>query len=80
MNKKNNYYYKNKKNNYYKKEKKNTILKEKKVTYDSLMHADTITKVEKNDSYNTTTIIKYIAVSTVLLAIIIGSLLLFRQI
>ncbi len=74
---KNKKYYKknNYKNNYY----KNNKPKEKKVTYDSLMHANTIT--EKNDeiNYNKTQVMRYIAVSVVLMAIIIGSLILFSK-
>ena len=69
---KNKKYYKK---NYYHKPKK----EEKKVTYDSLMHADTITSERKEEEYNKITIIKCIAISVVLFAIIIGSLLLFRN-
>ncbi len=79
MSKKNNYYYKNK-HNYHKKTKKNNEVKETKVTYDSLMHADIEILPEKQESYNRITIIKYIAITIVLFAIIFGSLLLFRQI
>ncbi len=52
----------------------------KKVTYDDLMHAKTVTEAEKKkDNYSKITIIKYIAVSIILFAIIIGSFILFRQ-
>ena len=79
MSKKDNYYYKKNqtKKNYYKKEKANNI--EKKVTYDSLMHANTITEKEEKENYNTIMIMKYIAITIILFAIIIGSFILFRQ-
>lgn len=51
-----------------------------KVTYDDLLHANTITDTKKKDIFSKTMIIKYIAVSVVLFAIIFGSLILFRQI
>ena len=74
MNNKNKKYYK--RNNYYKKNNK----KEKKVTYDSLMKAEVSSNNETNQDLNKYLIIKCIAVSVVLFAIIIGSLLLFRKI
>ena len=80
MSKKNNYYYKKNqvKKNYYKKEKNNGKV-ENKITYDQLIHANTITKEEKKDIDGKTLIIKYVAITVVLFAIILGSLLLFRQ-
>lgn len=51
-----------------------------KVTYDDLLHANTITDTKKKDIFSKTMIIKYIVVSVVLFAIIFGSLILFRQI
>ncbi len=69
---KNKKYYKK---NYYHKPKK----EEKKVTYDSLMHAKTITENNDKVDYNKLLIVKYIAISVILFAIIIGSLLLFRN-
>ena len=70
---KNKKYYKK---NYY---KNNNKKEEKKVTYDKLMHADTITEIKESNNYNKMLIIKYVAVSVVLFAIIIGSLILFRN-
>ena len=70
---KNKKYYKK---NYY---KNNNKKEEKKVTYDKLMHADTITEIKEPNNYNKMLIIKYVAVSVVLFAIIIGSLILFRN-
>ena len=73
MSKKNNYYYK-------KKGPKKKQEKEKKVTYDSLVHANTISEVELEKEDNSKALIfKYIAVTIVLFAIIFGSILLFRQ-
>lgn len=71
---KNKKYYKK---NYYKNNHKQT---EKKVTYDGLMHANTITTPDNNSDFDKLLVIKYIAISAVLFAIIIGSLLLFRKI
>ena len=68
---KKNYY----KNNNHKKDKP----KENKVTYDSLMHANTITETKDELSYDKTKVMKCIAVSVVLMAIIIGSLILFSK-
>ena len=68
---KNKKYYKK---NYYQKPKK-----EQKVTYDSLMHAKTITENNNDVDISKLTIIKYIGISAVLFAIIIGSILLFRN-
>ena len=62
--------------NYHKKEKKTV---EKKVTYDSLMQADIISETKENNDFNNLLIFKCIAVSIVLFAIIIGSLLLFSK-
>ena len=71
---KKNYKYNNKKN-YYKKNKNET----KKVTYDGLMHAKTISEINSNKvDYDKILIMKYIAVSIVIFAIIIGSLMIFR--
>ena len=68
---KNKKYYKK---NYYKKPE------EKKVTYDKLMHAKVASNESKEDNnIDKMLMIKYIAISAVLFAIIIGSLLLFRQ-
>ena len=55
-------------------------LNNKKITYDDLIHAKTITTHEKKDNYSKIMIMKYIAISIVLFAIIIGSFILFRQI
>ncbi len=72
---KNKKYYKQNKKNYYKKNKNEV----KKVTYDGLMKAKTITETNNDDSsYNKILIMKYIAVSIVIFAIIIGSFLIFR--
>ena len=81
-NKKNKKYYQ--KNNYYKKnnnnKKKEERPVEKKITYDTLMHADTVTTFKENEvDFNKLTIIKYIAVTIILFVIIIGSLILFRN-
>ena len=62
------------KNNYH-----NPKKEEKKVTYDSLMHAKTISERREEDDFDKLRVIKYIAISAVLFAIIIGSLLLFRN-
>ena len=70
---KNKKYYKK---NYYKNNQKK---EEKKVTYDSLMHANTISEVKDNNNYDKVLVMKYIAISAVLFAIIIGSLILFRN-
>ena len=56
------------------------VEKPKKVTYDSLLTADTVTKKEKKDNFSKMMIIKYIAVTVILFAIIFGSLLLFRRV
>ena len=52
----------------------------RKITYDDLLKADTIIETKKKYNYSKTMIIKYIAVSVILFAIIFGSLILFRQI
>lgn len=52
----------------------------KKITYNDLLHADTVSKSEKKDNINKIMIFKYIAVTIVLFAIIFGSLLLFRKV
>ena len=75
-NKKNYYKKNNHKKNYY---QKNSKKEEKKVTYDSLMHANTITETKDELSYDKTKVMKCIAVSVVLMAIIIGSLILFSK-
>ncbi len=68
--------YKQKKQNYYHKTKK----VEKKVTYNSLMHAKTINEESiKDDSYDKVLVMKYIAVSVVLFAIIVCSFIIFRS-
>jgi hypothetical protein len=78
---KKNYYKKNNKQNYYKKNNKKEEKKvEKKVTYDSLMKADTISEVKTNNvEYNKSTIMKCIAITVVLFAIIVASLILFSH-
>ena len=68
---KKNYYHHNN-NNYQKKPVEN------KKTYESLMSAKVITK-EPVDSFNNILIMKYIAISVVIFAIIIGSFILFRS-
>ena len=78
MEKKNKKYYQK---NYYRhnhKNKKKDVV-EKKVTYESLMEAKTITENNKEDNYSKLMMIKYIAISAILFAIIFGSLLLFRK-
>ena len=70
---KNKKYYK--KNNYYKKPE----TKKEDKTYESLMQARVIDDTINNNSIDKLQIVKYIAVSVVLFAIIIGSLLLLRQ-
>ena len=80
---KKNYYYKNNKKNYYRKNNKNKekVNDNKKVTYDSLMHTKVVTYYDgKDDDINKTLIIKYIAITVVLFAIIIGSLILFSKV
>ena len=77
MEKKNKKYYQK---NYYKhnnKNKKKSV--EKKVTYDSLMTANTITENNKEDNYDRLLILKYIAITIVLFTIIITSFILFRN-
>ena len=51
-----------------------------KKTYDELLHANTIKEEKQKDIFSKTLIMKYIAVTIVLFAIIFGSILLFRQI
>ena len=76
-NKKNYYHKNNQAKKYYSKNKK---VEEKKITYDDLMHANTITETkDEKENINQYLIIKCIAVSIVLFAIIIGSLLLFSK-
>ena len=53
--------------------------KTKKVTYDALMNAKTVTETKKKDNFSKIMIIKYIAVTIILFAIIFGSIILFRQ-
>ena len=72
---KNKKYYKN--NNYY--HKKNKKEEVKKVTYDSLMNTEVIAPKDDELSYDKTLVLKCIAVSVVLFAIIICSLLLFSK-
>ena len=55
-------------------------MENKRVTYDSLMNAKTVTETKKKDNFSKIMIIKYIAVTIILFAIIFGSLVLFRQI
>lgn len=69
---------KNKK--YYKHNYKKNNSHEKKVTYDSLMHANIITENTAEVGYDKFLVMKCIAVSVVLFAIIIGSLILFAKI
>ncbi len=69
---KNKKYYKN---NYRKNNKNNN--EEKKVTYDSLMHAKTITEKKSEPEYDRYLVMKCVAISVVLFAIIIGSFILF---
>ena len=79
-NKKNYYNKNNHKNNYQKKNKKKEIKEEKnKVTYDSLIHADTITEVKNEPQYNKVAVMKAIALSIIVFAIIICSLILFSK-
>ncbi len=71
---------KNYKKNNYQKKYKNSKTDEKKVTYDSLVNADTITEIkQENNDFDKVLVMKYIAVSVILLAIIIVSLILFRK-
>ena len=77
---KNKKYYKK---NYYKKNNNNNkyIPKEnKKVTYDSLMKAEVIANDSMESNYDNTVILRCIAISVVIFAIIICSLILFRVI
>ena len=67
---KKNYYYKNNKN------KNNEV--SKKGSYESLMTAKVIIK-ESQDNFDSLLIMKYIAISVVIFAIIIGSFILFRS-
>lgn len=80
-NKKNKKYYQ--RNNYYKNnnnKKKEEKTTSKKITYDTLLHADTVATIKKNEvDFNKLTIIKYIAITIILFLIIIGSLILFRN-
>ena len=83
MNKKKKNYYQ--KNYYNKKNKKNKSQEsnssKKKVTYDLLLKANTVSEItqEEKDDYSKIQIIKYIAITVVLFAIIFGSILLFSQ-
>ena len=51
-----------------------------KKTYDELLHADTINDEKQKDIFSKTLIVKYIAVTFILFAIIFGSIMLFKQI
>ena len=81
-NKKKNYYKNNNKKYYSKNKKKNNEVKEK-ITYDSLVNVrESVDEVEYQPLPigNREFIIKFVAISIVLLAIIFGSLLLFHLI
>lgn len=77
---KKNYYKNNNKKNYYKSNKNINKSENKKVTYDSLMHADTISEVKSEPEYDRVLVMKSIALSIIIFAIIICSLILFRKI
>ena len=71
---KKNYYKKNNNNN------KNIVKEKKKITYDSLMKAEVVNNDSLDTSYDNTVILKCIAISVIIFAIIICSLILFRVI
>lgn len=76
-NKKN--YYKNNKKNYYKKNNNKNEVKEEKMTYDKLMHAETISEPKEKPQYDRVLVIRSIAISIVIFAIIVCSLILFSK-
>ena len=78
MEKKNKKYYQKQYYNHHHNNKKKKV-EENKITYERLLEADTITENNKEDNYNKLMMVKYIAITTILFAIIFGSLLLFRK-
>ena len=74
------YYYNNNKKYYSKKKKVNNNDKKVKVTYESLINKENNISEINNDYYTDDKVMKIVAVSIMVLAIVFGSLVLFRLI
>ncbi len=75
------YYKKNNKNNYnnYHKKTNKINITEKKLTYDDIVNVrDNASEIKINNNSSNITSYRFIAISIIILAIIFGSLLLFR--
>ena len=82
-NKKKKYYQYGNNRKYYPKKKVKKVLNEEMITYDNLVNAKSNIneiRVNNNPFKDDNSIIKFVAISTILLAIIFGSLLLFHLI